>query len=690
MRRSRSSRPGAVSVAPVGLSAPLHDLFPAVRGRSRGAALLETGGGGRTILAWDPAVVVRLGAEGPRIEADPRVELPRPPRTRNGVLPFLERLLDRFGVGELPEERTFLGGLIGYVSYEWAVAQEGEESPRRVGFPDLWFALFDRALVTAADGSPRLVVAPAIRGADPAAVRRTLAGIDLPRVRREAARSEATRFTPSWSRPGFESAVREVRRRIGAGDVYQVDLALQLRASGIDPWRLYQQLSERNPSPFEGILEAGDVTLVSGSPERLLRVTPHASGGATLETRPIAGTRPRARGVQDRRNERSLRRSPKEKAEHTMLVDLARNDLGRVGRPGSVEVDEWLTVERYSHVMHLVSNVRGEIPDGVGLAPLFRALMPGGTVTGTPKIRATEIIAELEPVPRGPYTGSLGYISLDGRMDFNLLIRSAFFGPGRSEALVYAGAGIVQDSRPEREWEEVRSKAAVLREAAAGRRSRGFAVRPPRRTTTWHPPQPAHRFPGARVLLIDNYDSFTYNLAQYLAMLGARVRVVRNDRESLARLRSSAPTHVVISPGPGRPRESGFILPAVRTFEGTPLLGVCLGHEAIVEAYGGTLGRAPLPMHGKLSTVRCEPAFRAPGLLEELGPTFRATRYHSLVARTVPGVLRVTARTLEGEVMAVEHRELPTFGVQFHPESLRTERGLSILDRFLSMEAARA
>ncbi|EQD38049.1 para-aminobenzoate synthase component I, partial [mine drainage metagenome] len=176
-----------------------------------------------------------------------------------------------------------------------------------------------------------------------------------------------------------------------------------------------------------------------------------------------------------------LRRSPKERAEHTMLVDLARNDLGRVARSGSVEVDEWLTVERYSHVMHLVSNVRGVLGAGVGLPELFRALLPGGSVTGTPKIRATEIIAELEPVPRGPYTGSMGYVGFDGRMDLNLLIRSAFFGPGRSPACVYAGAGIVEDSRPAREWAEVQSKAAVLLEALQGRRSRGRAWAPPRR-----------------------------------------------------------------------------------------------------------------------------------------------------------------------------------------------------------------
>jgi anthranilate synthase/aminodeoxychorismate synthase-like glutamine amidotransferase len=372
-----------------------------------------------------------------------------------------------------------------------------------------------------------------------------------------------------------------------------------------------------------------------------------------------------------------------------MLVDLGRNDLGRVCSLGTVEVDEWLTVERYSHVMHLVSNVRGELAPDVGLPSLFRALMPGGSVTGTPKIRATEVIGELEPVPRGAFTGSMGYVSFDGQMDFNLLIRSAFFPAATPDVLVYAGAGIVQDSRPEREWEEVRAKAAVLLETAAGAPSRGFPWAPPHRHSSWKPPLPPRHHPRRDVLLIDNYDSFTYNLAQYLSMLGARVRVVRNDEATLADLRAGGPSHVVLSPGPGRPEESGITVPAVRAFEGTPILGVCLGHQAIVEAYGGSIGIARRPMHGKTSLIARTGGAHRGDVLEDLGPVFRATRYHSLVARDVPSSLKVTARTAEGEVMAVQHREFPTFGVQFHPESLRTDRGICILDRFLAEEASR-
>ncbi len=690
------ARASEVSVEPVHGPAGRAAAFPRLSASGPGSVLLETGGPpGTQLLVWDPAATFALVDGTPTIRADPNVDLPRRPRTAAEMIPFLDRVVRSYSVprsgreGRLP---AFVGGLVGFLSYEWAAAQEGPRSAALAGFPELWFGLYDRALVRCPGSPVELVVNPALRGADPRRVRQSLG-----RPRRSAAPARQLAPAPgggrpdveaSWSREGFENAVREVRHRIRRGDLYQVNLALQLRSPRVDPWQLYRALSVRNPSPFAGYLQGDGFTLVSGSPERVLRTGVDTPGGRTVETRPIAGTRPRGRGADDGRNERSLRRSPKERAEHTMLVDLARNDLGRVALPGSVEVDEWLSVERYSHVMHLVSNVRGRLGPGVGLPELFRALLPGGSVTGTPKIRATEVIAELEPVPRGPYTGSMGYVGLDGRMDLNLLIRSAFFGPGRSPALTYAGAGIVEDSRPDREWAEVQRKAAVLLEALQGRRSRGRAWAPPRRSASWCPPFPPHQHPGARVLLIDNYDSFTYNLAQYLTALGARVDVVRNDAESTSALRARRPTHLVLSPGPGRPSEAGVTCAAVRAFEGTPILGVCLGHEAIVEVYGGHLGIAPRRMHGKTSRIRVTPLGRGRGPMRGLPETFEAARYHSLVAREVPSVLEVTARSDAGEIMAVQHAKWPTYGVQFHPESLRTPQGMRLLDGFLAGEAA--
>jgi anthranilate synthase/aminodeoxychorismate synthase-like glutamine amidotransferase len=368
-----------------------------------------------------------------------------------------------------------------------------------------------------------------------------------------------------------------------------------------------------------------------------------------------------------------------------MLVDLSRNDLGRVSVGGSVEVDELFTVERYSHVMHLVSNVRGRLREDVGVPELFKALMPGGSVTGTPKIRATEIISSVEPIPRGAYTGSLGYLSLGGSMDFNLLIRSAFFPGGGPDVHLYSGSGIVQDSKPSREWRETREKAAVLVEALQGLKTRGYPWAPPRPCSAWHAPQVPATFPKSRVLLIDNYDSFTYNLVQYLSALGAEVTVVRNDGATLAELKRSRPTHVVISPGPGRPADSGLSIPVIRAFEGVPLLGVCLGHQAVAEAYGGTTIASLRPVHGKASPVkRVFPRLKT-DLLKGLPPVFLAGRYHSLVVGEVPSSLVVTARSEGGEVMALQHRKHPTFGVQFHPESLITDHGMDILANFLAL-----
>ncbi len=673
------------------LPASLSSLHRALARRAPGVCLLETlGSPGHSLLVWEPAAIIRLDAGKVRVDARPGVSLPPTPQTHAHLLTYLDAVIRRFqpsassgAVAPLP----FLGGLVGTVAYDWAAAQEGPDRPRAAGVPDLWFGLYDRAVVVSPDGDAWLVVVPSVRGATMPEVRRSLAGalraaaLPVSEVRPPS----APRVTSDLPRAEFESSVREVRRRIRAGSVYQVNLALRMRASGVDPWRLYERLRERNPSPFSGLVATGDFTVVCASPERLLLVVPDGHGDRTAATRPIAGTRPRAAGSQDARNERALRTSPKERAEHTMLVDLGRNDLGRVCVPGSVEVDEWFTVERYSHVMHLVSNVRGRLRTGTGVRELFRALMPGGSVTGTPKIRATEIIAELEPIPRGAYTGSLVYLSFDGRIDANLVIRSAYFPFGGGEAHVYAGSGIVHASDPGREWREARRKAAVLLEAIGDRPSRGFPWAPPRLARSWTPPVPRHRHSGRRVLLIDNYDSFTHNLAQYLAALGAHVAVVRNDGGGVDMLRSRRPTHVVLSPGPGRPSEAGITERAVRAFEGTPLLGVCLGHEAIIEAYGGSLREAPIPFHGKASLAYRVVDSGEQDILAGLPTGTLVGRYHSLVAGRVPPSLRVTARTQDRLVMAVQHRTFPTYGVQFHPESILTERGMDILDRFLAV-----
>jgi anthranilate synthase component I len=257
----------------------------------------------------------------------------------------------------------------------------------------------------------------------------------------------------------FLEAVRRAREYIIAGDIFQANLSREWRAplpAGADPAALYARLRRSNPGPFAALARYGEHAVVSSSPERLLSIR-----DGVVETRPIAGTRPRgANAADDASLERELIAHPKERAEHVMLIDLERNDLGRICRPGSIAVDEMMVLESYAHVHHIVSNVRGELADGIGPGAAIRAVFPGGTITGCPKVRCMEIIQELERGPRGAYTGSLGWLAADGAMDLNILIRTIEMGPG--ELRFRAGAGIVYDSVPEAELAETRAKAKGL------------------------------------------------------------------------------------------------------------------------------------------------------------------------------------------------------------------------------------
>jgi anthranilate synthase component 1/para-aminobenzoate synthetase component 1 len=251
--------------------------------------------------------------------------------------------------------------------------------------------------------------------------------------------------------------VRQAKEYIKSGDIYQANLSQRLStAIEGDPWSLYKILRKINPSPFASFLDFDDVKIVSSSPERLLFVK-----GEGVETRPIAGTRPRGRDrFEDKKLSRDLILSPKERAEHIMLVDLERNDLGRVCEYGTVEVNELMTLERYSHVIHIVSNIRGRLCPGMDRFSALSACFPGGTITGTPKIRSMEIIDELEKVSRSIYTGSIGYLNYGGEMDLNIVIRTFVIVDGA--LYIQVGAGIVADSDPEREYYETLHKAEAL------------------------------------------------------------------------------------------------------------------------------------------------------------------------------------------------------------------------------------
>ena len=271
-------------------------------------------------------------------------------------------------------------------------------------------------------------------------------------------------FKADIRKQAFKKMVGRAKKYIEAGDIYQANLSQRFSFKFLgEPETLYQNLRAINPSPFAGFLKAGDLAIVSASPERLIK-----KRGAHVETRPIAGTRPRGKTARENQKlRRELIQNAKERAEHIMLVDLERNDLGRVAKPHTVRVSEMMKLEEYSHVIHIVSNIEGELEKSKDQFDLLKAMFPGGTITGCPKIRCMEIIESLEPFARSVYTGSLGYLGFNGDLDLNIIIRTIVLRKNKGHFQV--GAGIVYDSDPEAEYKETLYKGSALLEAL-GRR----------------------------------------------------------------------------------------------------------------------------------------------------------------------------------------------------------------------------
>jgi anthranilate synthase component 1 len=273
--------------------------------------------------------------------------------------------------------------------------------------------------------------------------------------------SNKSEFTSSFQKEKFMNAVNKTKEYISSGDVMQVVLSQRLSKSFEgDPISMYEALRDMNPSPYMYFLDMDDFQIIGSSPEILVKLE-----DKKVTVRPIAGTRPRGKSdAEDLRNETDLLSDPKELAEHLMLIDLGRNDIGRISKVGSVELTEKMIIERYSHVMHIVSNVNGQIEDKTKPLDVLRATFPAGTVSGAPKIRAMEIINELEPLKRGIYSGAIGYLSWTGDLDTALSIRTAVI---KDDLIhVQAGAGIVHDSVPETEWDETMNKAMALLKAS--------------------------------------------------------------------------------------------------------------------------------------------------------------------------------------------------------------------------------
>lgn len=386
----------------------------------------------------------------------------------------VREILHRYRPVEAPGLPRFAGGLVGYVAYD--VVRFFERLPEKarddLGHPDLYLMLTDTLVVFDNVKQTIQVVSHALidEGTDlREAYETACTKVDrLIERLRGAARvpgplpvpRAAPEVRSTLSAEQYQATVRQAKEYVFAGDVIQVVLAQQFqRPLHADPFNIYRCLRTVNPSPYMFFLRTGGLTILGASPEVMVRLE-----GREITVRPIAGTRPRGRDEhQDAELERELRSDPKERAEHIMLVDLGRNDVGRVARVGTVAVTEQMVVERYSHVMHLVSNVRGELADGLDCFDAFRATFPAGTLTGAPKIRAMEIIEELEPTRRGIYGGAVGYFSFSGNMDTCITIRTIVIDRGMIH--VGAGAGIVADSDPEREQAECLNKARALFQA---------------------------------------------------------------------------------------------------------------------------------------------------------------------------------------------------------------------------------
>ncbi|EAZ88840.1 anthranilate synthase component I [Crocosphaera chwakensis] len=374
------------------------------------------------------------------------------------ILPFLQKLLTQTN-GNLssPDHLPFAGGWLGWLGYDlaWEIESLPHYNHDTLPFPIAYwyepesFAILDHLEQKLWLGSH------SFKGLDNLQSKLETKPYSLP-YPLKASPSHLSFYTEQQE---YENAVRQAKKYIQAGDIFQSNLSLRFQTTTpLTSWRLYKKLQQINPSPFASYWRSPWGDMISCSPERLVSLNNNIA-----QTRPIAGTRPRGKNfTQETAMLMELSSDIKEKAEHIMLVDLERNDLGKVCQWGSVEVDELLTIERYSHVIHLVSNIKGKLHQGKTSIDLIKALFPGGTITGCPKVRCLEIIEELEPVKRNLFYGSCGYLDYRGNLDLNILIRTLLYtplSPNLSSVWGQVGAGIVADSDPEKEWFESLQKA---------------------------------------------------------------------------------------------------------------------------------------------------------------------------------------------------------------------------------------
>src|SRR4051812_21329878 len=434
------------------------------------AFLLESVEGGEHVarysfLGKDPFLILRSAGGKTTIE--------RAGQVTGSDAPFIEtlrKLMTDFRSPFVPDLPRFTGGAVGYFGYgaaSWFEPVLGDLGAGTDGADDAGFMLFDTVLAFVHVQHRILIIANArITADDDLESLYQFACAKIQFLERELERSlshvraepqPAIEVRSNYTRERFEQQVRTAKEYIAAGDIYQVVLSQRFEAEvAAEPFTVYRALRHVNPSPYMYFIRMGGVSVVGSSPEMLVRVE-----GSRVETHPIAGTRPRGRTPEeDMRLAEELKRNEKERAEHVMLVDLGRNDVGRVCEYGSVRVPQFMGLERFSHVMHLTSVVEGRLADDRDRLDALVSCFPAGTVSGAPKVRAMQIIKELEGSGRGLYAGAVGYIDFAGNLDFCIAIRTVIMSNGK--AYVQAGAGIVMDSNPAAEYDETRDKAKAL------------------------------------------------------------------------------------------------------------------------------------------------------------------------------------------------------------------------------------
>ena len=442
-------------------------LFESVEGGERVARY--------SFLGKDPFLVLRARAGRTMIDrAGVTTE------SEEAFVPALRRLMAEFQSPFVPGLPRFTGGAVGFIGYDASPVFEPalQDAWTRAGWAsgtaedDAGFMLFDTVLAFDHVKHRILIIANArITADEDLKALYQFASAKIQFLERELERSLSQPEPPRRSAPEirsnqaqetFEAGVRTIKEHIAAGDIYQAVLSQRFEADvSADPFTAYRALRHVNPSPYMYFIRMGALSIVGSSPEMLVRVE-----GRRAETHPIAGTRPRGTSEEaDLRLAEELKRNEKERAEHVMLVDLGRNDLGRVCEFGSVRVPQYMALERYSHVMHLVSTVEGRLAEDRDRLDALVACFPAGTVSGAPKIRAMQLLSGIEPTRRDIYAGAIGYIDFAGNLDFCIAIRTIVIRDGR--ARVQAGAGIVADSNPAAEYEETRDKARALLQALA-------------------------------------------------------------------------------------------------------------------------------------------------------------------------------------------------------------------------------